>query len=255
MRELVAGAWFQVAVMRRNRHYWLEILTNPLLAVVFIAIVRDAGRPDLLGHAVLAPALMGVWRMALGVSGETIESDRFFGVLEPALTTGGSYATATVGRIAAVTLISLIAFAESWLVAWALFGVVVPIPHPIAFTLAVLTTAIAATGTSVLMATVFTAARSARTFQNSLSYPFYVLGGVIVPVSLLPEWVQPITRIVFLSWSSDLLRASLQPVPVDDLWLRAAVIVGLGVAGFLGGSWLMHRVFARLKRLGTVKYA
>ncbi|MDX1450897.1 MAG: ABC transporter permease, partial [Acidimicrobiia bacterium] len=105
------------------------------------------------------------------------------------------------------------------------------------------------------MATVFTAARSARTFQNSLSYPFYVLGGVLVPVEMLPGWVQPLSRGVFLSWSSDLLRDSLAYPPVASLGFRVAVILLLGLVGFGLGWWLMGRVIDRLKRIGTVKYA
>ena len=53
------------------------------------------------------------------------------------------------------------------------------------------------------MATVFVLARTAMLFTNALGYPFYILGGVLVPVAFLPGWLRPVSRLVFLSWSSD----------------------------------------------------
>lgn len=107
-----------------------------------------------------------------------------------------------------------------------LFGVEVSVDHPVVFALAIGATILATTASGLLMSTAFIATRSARTFQNSLSYPFYVLGGVLVPVSFLPDWVQPLSRVVFLSWSADLLRDCLRPGNVDAVAPRLAVIVG-----------------------------
>jgi ABC-2 type transport system permease protein len=115
--------------------------------------------------------------------------------------------------------------------------------------------AFAMSGTAVIMAAVFALGRSARIFQQTVTYPFYVLGGILVPVSLLPFWVRPFSRLVFLSWSADLLRASLSPAPVDQVALRLAAIVGLGLASFVGGTYLLRRVLDRVRALGTMNYA
>jgi len=98
-------------------------------------------------------------------------------------------------------------------------------------------------------------ARSARIFQNSLSYPFYVLGGVLVPVALLPGWLQPLTRVVFVSWSADLLRDSLSAAPIADPTLRLAAVLGLGATGLGAGIFLLRRVLVRVRALGTLTYA
>ncbi len=252
MSGLAAGWRRQWDVISTQPDYWMTLLTNPLTAVVFLAIVRNAGRDDLLGHAVLAPALLGMWAMSLFISGEVVARDRDFGLLESTLAAPSSYGLVTVGRIALVTAVALVGFLESWLVALLLFGVAIPVPHPVAFAAGIVTSAFAMTGTAVVMSALFVRSTSVRRFQNTLSYPFYVLGGIMVPVALLPEWVQPLSRLVFLSWSSDLLRDSLAPAPVDDLGVRLGVIALLGGVALWVGSWMVRRMVDRIRNTGEV---
>ena len=113
----------------------------------------------------------------------------------------------------------------------------------------------AVAGTALIMASLFVLTRSARTFQNSLSYPFYVLGGVLVPVSYLPDWLRPLSSGVFLSWSADLLRASLAPAPVHRLAFRLAMIVLLGLAGLALGRLALGRILDRLRTSGELGLA
>lgn len=254
MRVFRAGWGYQLSVVGSQPDYWMTLITNPLLAVVFLAIVRNAGRDDLLGHAVLAPALLGMWAMSLFISGEVVSRDRDFGLLEPTLATPSSYALLTTGRIGFVTTLSLLGFAESWLVAWLLFGIAIPVPHPGAFAVTIVASAFAMAGTALIMSALFVASTSVRRFQNSLSYPFYVLGGIMVPVGLLPGWIQPVSRLVFLSWSSDLLRDSLQADPIAGFPPRVAAILVLGAVGFLVGAWLLNRLVDRARRTGEVAF-
>jgi ABC-2 type transport system permease protein len=61
--------------------------------------------------------------------------------------------------------------------------------------------------------------------------------------------------LVFLSWSSDLLRDALSPAPVPDLASRLAVILVLGVAAYVLGLALVRRTVDRLRRTGSLTYA
>nr|WP_155853987.1 ABC transporter permease [Arthrobacter sp. H5] len=127
--------------------------------------------------------------------------------------------------------------------------------HPVLFAVTILLLVFAMTGASLSMAAVFVLARSARSFQNSLSYPFYLLGGVMVPVALLPVWVQPLSAGVFLSWAADLLRDSLVQGYVEDQLFRLAMLAGLGFVSFVAGSALVKASVNRLRRTGRMTYA
>jgi ABC-2 type transport system permease protein len=251
----VAGFLAQLAEARHRYGDFMPVITAPLYVILFVAITRHAGREDLTSFAVLAPALIVLWATAVFISGQIIEHERWAGTLEALVATPAGMSWVIFGRISAVTLIGLLGFVESWLAAWLVFGIWIPIPHTLVFGAALVATALAMAGTATVISAVAVMLREPGTFRNSLSYPFYVLGGVLVPVALLPDWLQPFSRIVFLSWSSDLLRDALQPAAVTAPGARLAAIVGLGVAWFLVGQWVLGRVLRRVRHLGTVSYA
>ena len=255
MGTIAAAFKLQLQIVRRNPDYLMNLATVPIFTSIFLSIVRNAGRDDLIGFAVMAPVLMGLWGVSLFIAGEIIVTDRFAGILEGVVAAPAPFPFTVVGRVFAVTSLGLFSFVEAWLVARLGFGVGIPIHHPVLFLAAVLMTSAAMSGTALLMAAVFAFGRRSRPFQRAFSYPFYVLGGVLVPVAFLPEWVRPVSRVIFLSWSSDLLRASLQPAPVTHALWRLAVIAALGLAAFLIGWWLTTVILNRVRRLGTMTYA
>lgn len=254
-RVALAGARMQLHSMRGNPDWFLSLTVAPLQTVVFVLLVQWADRGDLTAYAVLAPALMALWLMALQTSGELITSERENGSLEALLAAPGRFDVVMLGRIGVVTGISLLAFVESWLVGWALTGAPLPIEHVGVFVATLVAAAFAMSGWAGVMSAVFVLARTARTFQNSLSYPFFVLGGVFVPVSFLPGWLQPLSDVVFLSWVSDLLRDALAPAPVESLGWRLGAVVGLGLIGFALAHLLIHRALRRVRTTGSLSYA
>ena len=255
MIALAAAFRFQLAHSRREYGQLMPLVTAPIMTVIFLSIAQQAGRHDLTGHAVLAPALIALWGTSLFIAGEIIDAERWAGTLEGVVATPTPLGTVVLGRVLAVMAIGSIGFVESWLVAAALFGVVVPIPHPGWFVATLAATIFAMAGTATIMSAVFVLARSARTFQNSLSYPIYVLGGVLVPVSMLPGWVQPLTRLVFLSWASDLFRDTLTDAPLNAPLLRLTVVVALGAAGFALGHRMLQRILSKVRDTGTLAHA
>lgn len=252
MEGLRGAIRLQLQIVRADRGYLNEILANPFFAVIFLGIVRAAGREDLTAFALVAPVLITLWGMALEISGDIVDSDRGVGILESVVATPVGFPTVVLGRVLAVTALSLVGVVETWLVARFGFGVDITLEHPAALAATVAVTGLATVGVALVMAGMFTLARTARTFQNSLNYPVYLLAGVIVPLSYLPEWIRPVGRLLFLSWSADLLREGLSPEPVNDLLPRLGVILLLGAAGLAIGGAVLRVVLQRVRALGTL---
>jgi ABC-2 type transport system permease protein len=252
---LWAGFRLQTQVLRRSVGDMNMLVTAPLFTMIFLSITQHAGRADLAPYAVLAPALIVLWRVGLVIAGEIIDRDRGNGSLESLIATPARFGGIITGRIAAVTLLGLVGFGESWLAAWLGFGILVPVRHPAAFLATLVATALAMAGTAGMMSALFVLTRSAKAFTNSLSYPFYILGGVMVPVSLLPGWLAPASKVVFLSWSADLLRDALNPTSIPNLLPRLGVVLLLGLAGYVAGLVLQRQAVDRLRRTGTIGYA
>ncbi|MGE5828141.1 MAG: ABC transporter permease [Micromonosporaceae bacterium] len=251
-RALAAGLWLQLRMIREHRDYSIDLVRTPLLTMMFLLLVTRVGSPDLVVNAVVAAALASLWSMGLSVAGEIIDQDRVLGTLELTVATPAPLPALLIGRILGTLAVSGIAVAEVWLVTVGLFRLSVPVHHLGVFIATVLATAAAMAGTSLLMSTLFVATRTARTFQNSASYPVLLLGGVFVPVDSLPAWTHGPARLVFLSWSSDLLRDSLRAAPVASVGPRLAMVVLLGLAGAAGGLVLLRRVLNRIRLAGTL---
>jgi ABC-2 type transport system permease protein len=251
---LRAAVALQLRIVAADRGYLNEVLANPFFAVIFLGIVRGAGRDDLTAHAVVAPVLITLWGMALEISGDIVDSDRGAGILEGVVATPVGFPTVVSGRVLAVTALSFVGIAETWLVARFGFGADVTVHHPAALAATLVVTGLATAGTAIVMAAVFVLARTARTFQNTMNYPVYLLAGVIVPLSLLPGWLLPSGRAVFLSWSADLLRESLSPAPMSDVLPRLGIILLLGAVGLMVGRVALHVVLRRVRVRGTLAF-
>src|ERR671910_3683776 len=233
----------------------IPLVTAPLFALIFLSIVRESGRPDLQADALMAPVLMTLWWVALQNAGNMITGDRWQALLEPLLATPSSLASVLLGRITALMCLGLVSFFEVWAIGKLVYGVSIPFEHPLALVLTLLVTAFATAGTSVAFAAVFVLTRNAYTFTNSLSYPLYLLGGVFVPVAILPGWLHPVSSGIFMSWGADLLRASLKPPPIDDLWQRLGTVVLLGAISFVVGRALLFHVMRRMRTKGELSAA
>lgn len=244
----------QFQIVRADRAYLNEIVANPFFAVIFLGVVRAARRDDLTAFALVAPVLITFWGMALEISGEVVAADRWNGILEEVVATPTPMALVAFARVLTVSLLGLVGVLETWLVARLAFGVHVTVHHPAVLVISMLATIVAMTGTSLVMAALFVLTRSVRTLQNTANYPIYLLAGVLVPISYLPAWVRPFSRVIFLSWSADLLRDALRPGGVSDFLPRLGMVLLLGAAGAAFGRWVLGVVLRRVKVLGTLSF-
>jgi ABC-2 type transport system permease protein len=252
VRGIRAGARLQLIFYRQYPESFLPLITAPLYTVIFVTIVRHGGRADLSGYAVIAPVFIALWWFALFHGGLVVQVDRWSQTIELHVAAPTSFPAVVFGRILTVTMVGLLSFVEVWLVGRYLLGAPVTIHHPGVLAVTLLATAFAMAATALFMAGLFVFVRNAFTLTNSISFPFYVLGGILVPVALLPGWVQPLSRLVFLSWSADLLRASLSAGPVHDPVPRVAMIVLLGAVGFALAAVLLHRILRRVRGTGEL---
>jgi ABC-2 type transport system permease protein len=252
MRGVWAGARLQLTFFRHQPDLLFPAVAGPVFVLIFLMVLRQAGRADLGGYAAVAPMLITLWGFALLHGGAIIQRERGAETLELHLAAPTTFASVVLGRVAAVTVVGSLSTVEIWLVARYLLGARISVHHPGVLTATMTATALAIAATALLMAGLFVLARSAITFSNAATYPFYVLGGVLVPVALLPAWTHPVSRVVFLSWSADLLRAALAPQPVPDAAGRLAVVTLLGIGEFLLAAVLMRRILGRLRMTGEV---
>ncbi|MFG2428679.1 ABC transporter permease [Streptomyces sp. NPDC048590] len=250
---LIAGFEFQIVAMRGQADTYFSLITAPFFAVVFMAIMEYTGRTDLNSHAVVAPMLITLWTAALSFSGEMISDDRANGRLESLVAAPVEFSLLIFGRLSACMLLALPSFLMSYLAAGTVFGYWMSFERPVLFAVALVLTAAATAATATALSAVFVLAPGARIVQNTLSFPVYLLGGVMVPVSYFPDWLEPVARVVYLSWGADLLRAATTPGEGQGSTARHLVMLCLlGTGAFVLGRLFIARFLRRARALGAL---
>lgn len=247
-----AGAWFQLVAMRRQVDTYFSLVTAPFFTMIFLSILDYTGRSDLTASAVTAPMLMTLWTAALTFAGEMISDDRTNGRLESLVATPTPFSLLVFGRLCACMMLAVPSFAMSFVTAGIVFGYWLPVAHPVLFIVTAVVTALATAATATALSAVFIVAPGARIVQNTLSFPVYLLGGVLIPVAVFPPWLEVLSRGVYLSWAADLLRAASggPPVAAWSVWL--GMLVALGLAALLAGLWSIERFVRHARADGTL---
>jgi ABC-2 type transport system permease protein len=252
LRVVLASIRAQVQMSNRSVEDLLPLITMPLYTLVFMAIFIYAGRRDLTGYALVAPLLITVAQMSIFVASEVIVRERYGGTIELIVATPASFTLIIWARVAVLTSLGLVGFFESWLLAKLAFDVSVTVHHLYLLVATLLLTSIASASTALITSVLISFTRSQRAFQNVLTFPLYLMSGVLVPVTFLPSFLQPFSHLLFLYWAANLLRDSFQPAPPTNPELGLAAIALLAIGAGVLGTILIERMITHLKREGTL---
>lgn len=254
MTGVLAGARFQLWLMRRTIDHVQALVLAPLFALIFVGLVMAGDRPDLVPVAALGAALVSLWNMSVQVGSHMIDMERRGGTFEQLVSSTTSLYALVVGRAGAIIAVALLALPEVWLVVYLVFGVAVRVSHPVGFGVGMVLTALGLHASVTLLAALSVLARNRMVLQNALNYPFYLLGGLFVPVAALPDWLRPFTRVIFLSWGSDLLRATLSTVSVPGIGVAVAGLAVTVLGTALAGRLVLNVVLRRARVEGTLSH-
>lgn len=252
---LVAAARAQLQLTRQNFEDLRPVLTMPLVCLVALAILTSTGRSELAAYGLVAAVLMTIGQMGNFVASEIVFQERNEQILELAVASPSPYFWVLAARVLVLTSFGLVGTLESWLIARWFFGLSLPVHHPMLFVATLLLTCFAAAGTALLTTALFALGTQVRTFQNAINGPLYLLGGVLVPIEYLPDWLRTLSPFVFFTWSAELLRAAFSPALPTAPGTALAAIVGLGLVAGVLGYVCLARMIDRLRRAGTLGLA
>ncbi|HEY0167521.1 MAG TPA: ABC transporter permease [Jatrophihabitans sp.] len=208
MSVLLAGLRLQMLISLRRLDELQVLALVPFAAVLYLTMLAQTGRRDLAIVGVLASYVTAVWSLAIYSGGDLIDEERRNGTFASLLVTPVSVAQAMFGRVLAISLLGLVALVESGVVAVLFFHIDLGIDRPWLLAGIVVLLTVAMAGATYLFAAVFLLTSHARSWQNAMSYPAFVLGGVLAPLRAWPIWVQVPGRLFFLSWVMDLFAVA-----------------------------------------------
>ena len=207
--RLVAMGWvFHVKMLARSSFNGVLGIVYPLFFATVAFFMYRAGSPDALFYASLGASVMGIWGATSTAAGAALQRERWHGTLELLVAAPAPFALVLLPVTIAMATIGLYSMVSTLLWGRLLFGIHVHVEHWLLFCLSVPATVIAIGMLGFLLAVAFVRYRTAWALGNLLEYPVWLVCGFLVPLSLFPAWVRPISWALAPTWGMQAIRES-----------------------------------------------
>jgi len=243
---LVGWAMHFKMLSRSSFNSVLAIVYPMFFATVAFFLFRE-GSPHALLYASFGASVMGVWSATSTSAGSALQRERWQGTLELLVAAPAHFSLVMLPVTLAMSTIGIYSMAATLLWGRIAFGISLHIAHPLLFCLAVPATVISIGLLGFLLAVAFVRYRTAWALGNLLEYPVWLVCGFLVPLSLFPGWVRPISWVLAPTWGMRAIRESAigGGSPFADVGMCAALGAGYTAIGVLVVGRLLYAARSR----------
>jgi ABC-type polysaccharide/polyol phosphate export permease len=222
------------------------VIQPVIFASIAFFMVGSGSREGTLLYVALGAGLMGIWSSTLFGSGGAIQWQRWQGTLEVLIASPAPFLLVLLPLTLATASIGLYAIVMTLVWGRIFFGVPLEFEHPLQLAVALPVTVASLGLLGLVLASTFVLYRNANAFANLLEYPIWLITGLLVPLSLLPGWVGPISWVLAPTWGVRAIRDA--AITADaSAWPEIGMCVLLGAVYLVLGSVFL-RNFERLAR-------
>jgi ABC-2 type transport system permease protein len=234
-RLLAVGWLFHFKMLSRSAFDGLLGVMYPLFfaTVAFFMFQAGAGQETLL-YASLGASVMGIWSVTSTSAGSALQRERWHGTLEVLVASPAPFALVLLPVTIAMTTIGLYCMVATLLWGRLLFGIELRIEQPLLFAVSIPVVIVSIGTLGFLLAVAFVRYRFAWALGNLLEYPVWLICGFLVPLTLLPDWVRPISWLLAPTWGMRAIRESaLGGSPLPELALCFVLAAGYVFVGVM----------------------
>ena len=247
LRLLWMGWLFQFKQLSRSAFdSFLAVLWPLFFGTVAFFMFQQGGNPEALIYAGLGAAVMGIWTATSMAAGTALHRERWLGTLELLVATPAHFSLVILPVGLATSTIGVYCMATTILWGRVVFGIDLPIDEPLLMALAIPAALLSIGALGFLIGIAFARYRYAWALGSMTEYPMWLICGFLIPLTLLPNWVAPISWLLAPTWGMNAIReSSTGGTPLPDI----AMCVLLGAAYIVVGVLLTDRVLraARVK--------
>jgi ABC-2 type transport system permease protein len=184
------------------------VLFQPIIiALLGLWMLKDKGA-DAAMFVVVGSGLTGLWSSLLFISGNSINAERWSGMLESLVAIPTPFEVIVFGKNLANVVQSLLSMVLGYFIAAFAFGYSLHVQQPLLFSLSVILAVIAFISFGLIIAPIFVMNPGVRAWQNAMEFPIYVLCGFLFPIALLPGWTTPISFLLPPYWAAVALHGT-----------------------------------------------
>src|SRR4029453_8858931 len=209
LRLLGVGWLFHLKSLTNSTFFLLISVLQPIIfASIAFLMVENGNAAGTLLYVALGAGLMGIWSSTLFGSGGAIQWQRWQGTLELLIAAPAPFPLVLVPLTLATASVGLYSIVMTLVWGRIFFGVPLGFEHPVQLAVALPATVGRLGLLGLVLASTFVLYRNANAFSNLLEYPIWLVTGLLVPLSLLPGWVTPISWLLAPTWGIRAIRAA-----------------------------------------------
>jgi ABC-2 type transport system permease protein len=236
LRLLGFGWALQLKMLSRSSFDGVLGVMWPLFfATIAFFMYRSGGGTQPLLYASLGASVMGVWSSTSVAASSAVQRERWVGTLELLVAAPVHFSLVMLPITIAMSTIGIYSMVTTLVWGRLLFGIDVHIAHPLLFCLSVPATIVSIGTLGFLLSVTVVRYRTAWALGNMFEYPVWLVCGFLVPLSLFPGWVRPISWLLAPTWGVRAIRESALGggSPLADIGMCAALGIGYALAGVL----------------------
>jgi ABC-2 type transport system permease protein len=253
VRILWSGVTLHFKMLSRSPFDMFVVLGAPLAFATLAYFLFGGENSQELLVAAIASGVMGIWSSTTAQGAGTLQRQRSLGILELLVASPTPFWAVLLPVTIAISGIGIYSLATGLLYVRLFFGVAITISNWLAFIAAVPATILSIGALGFLFASVLVRFRSAFMIGNLFEWPVWMICGLLIPVSVLPAWLQPVSWIFAPTWGMRALRAA--TTGHGSVWLDVAMCAVLALAYLVIGSVFLHRFLDLARRRATLALA
>jgi len=227
----------------------LAVLFPLMFATAALLVYRINGDPDSLQYAGLGAAIMGMWTCQGVIASSLLTRERWAGTLELLVAAPTPLSRVLVPITMALSTIGLYCVVATILWERWVFHLRLEIASWPLFVLSVLMAALTLALFGFFLSVTAVRYRTSWALGAALEYPGWLLCGFLIPVDLLPTWIQPLSWAIPTTWAMSAIRAAANG---GSPWLDLAVCAAIGLAYAVVAAYLGRRLVDSARRNATL---
>jgi len=241
LRVIVIGWLMHLKMLSRSWFNGVLGVIWPMFFSTSAFLMYGAGAPRRLATVAVGASMIGIWAAASTSGAGAMQHQRREGTLE-LLAAAPSPFSATLAPVTlAMSTVGLYSMVATVIWARLLFGIPLTVGQPAGFLGGVAVTVISVGMFGFLLSVSVVRFRSAWALGNVLEFPLWLICGFMIPLSLLPGWVRPISWILGPTWGVRAVHeAASGAVPWGAMGMALALSVVYGALGVWVSGRMLH---------------
>jgi ABC-2 type transport system permease protein len=233
VRVATLGLLYHFKLLSRSPFDVMTTAVWPLVYATLAYFMFRAGQePRTLLVASLGATVMGIWSVTTVGAASALQRQRWLGLLELLIASPTPFWAVLLPITIATAAIGVYSLVSTLLWGRLLFGIPIELEQPLLFALSIPPMVVSIGFLGFILASVCVRFRAAWAIGNMFEYPVWLVTGLLVPVALLPGWVEPISWTLAPTWGMKAMSASaFGGSPLGDIVMCLALSVAYALVG------------------------